>query len=44
MTDTSDVFHNQLLLELSLDPFNTLQIYYSLLKRYLKNFNAKKCF
>ena len=28
MTDSSYVLHNQLLLDLSLDPFNTLRIYY----------------
>ena len=36
------VFHNQLLLELSLDPFNSLHIYYRLLKMCLKKFNEKK--
>ena len=36
------VVHNQLLLELSFDPFNTLHIYYKLLKMCLKKFNAEK--
>ena len=39
MTDASACI---LLLELSLDPFNTLHIYYRLLKMCLKNFNAEK--